>query len=53
MYNSLIKLVNTNYSIAQEKNKPSENFKQMNTIIQHIKSGIQTIQIDVMNICKK
>lgn len=32
---------------SQEKSKPNENFKQMHTIIQQIKSGIRTIQTHV------
>lgn len=35
------------YSISQEKSKPNENFKQIHTIIQQLKSGIRTIQTHV------
>jgi hypothetical protein len=41
------KKLSKKYLIVQEKSKPNENFKQMHTIIQQIKSEIRTIQTHV------
>lgn len=41
------KKLSKKYLIDQEKSKPNENFKQMRTIVQQIKSEIQTIQTHV------
>lgn len=44
---SAYKKLAKDYNIQQEKSKPNENFKQMHTIIQQIKSGLRTIQTHV------
>jgi len=44
---SAYKKIKEDYKITQEKSKPNENFKQIHTVIQQIKSGIRTIQTHV------